>query len=82
VPYALCACLFLAASALSASIKTQRRTPSKPLLTASSIFSGIHYIRARKNILGTISLDLFVVLLGGATAQLPAYARDLLHTAP
>jgi MFS family permease len=44
--------------------------------------SGIHYIRERRNILGAISLDLFVVLLGGATALLPAYARDILHTGP
>ncbi len=49
---------------------------------ASSIFSGIHYIREQKNILGAISLDLFVVLLGGATALLPAFARDILHTGP
>ena len=50
--------------------------------TASSIFSGIHHIRGHKNILGAISLDLFAVLLGGATALLPAYARDILHTGP
>ena len=82
VPYVVCACLFIAASALSASIKPKGRTPGKPSLTANSVFSGIHYIRARKNILGAISLDLFAVLLGGATALLPAYARDLLHTGP
>jgi len=82
VPYALCACLFATASFLSASIQTRRRVPGKAPVTARSIFSGIHFIRERKNILGAISLDLFVVLLGGATALLPAYARDLLHTGP
>ena len=51
-------------------------------VTGQSILAGIHYIRERKNILGAISLDLFVVLLGGATALLPAYARDILHTGP
>jgi MFS family permease len=80
VPYGLCALLFVSASALSATIHTTRQAPSKAPVTATSIFSGIHYIRERKNILGAISLDLFVVLLGGATALLPAYARDLLHT--
>ena len=54
----------------------------KTVVSASSIFSGIHYIRDHKNILGAISLDLFAVLLGGATALLPAYAHDILHTGP
>ncbi|RXH56594.1 MFS transporter [Granulicella sibirica] len=82
VPYALCACLFGTASVLSSTIRTKRRASGKGPVTANSLFSGIHYIRARKNILGAISLDLFVVLLGGATALLPAYARDILHTGP
>ena len=82
VPYMLCACLFGLASLLSSTIVLKRRTAGKGPVTAKSIFSGIHYIRARKNILGAISLDLFVVLLGGATALLPAYARDILHTGP
>src|ERR1700759_3007072 len=79
VPYGLCACLFATASVLSSTIIAKRRTAAKAPVTAKSIFSGIHYIRERRNILGAISLDLFVVLLGGATALLPAYARDILH---
>jgi MFS family permease len=82
VPYGLCAGLFAAASVLSSTIVVKRRTAGRAPVTAKSIFSGIHYIRARRNILGAISLDLFVVLLGGATALLPAYARDILHTGP
>jgi MFS family permease len=82
VPYGLCACLFATAAVLSSTIVPKRRTASKAPVTAKSIFSGIHYIRERRNILGAISLDLFVVLLGGATALLPAYARDILHTGP
>ena len=82
VPYTLCACLFAAASLLSSLLRTKRPTPQKVPVTASSFFSGIHYIRVRKNILGAISLDLLVVLLGGATALLPAYSRDILHTGP
>ncbi|HVC18257.1 MAG TPA: hypothetical protein VNE18_13240, partial [Rhodanobacter sp.] len=38
--------------------------------------------RARKDVLGVISLDLFAVLLGGATALLPIFAKDILHTGP
>jgi MFS family permease len=82
VPYGMCACLYGTAATLSSTILLKRRTASKGPVTAKSLFSGIHYIRERKNILGAISLDLFAVLLGGATALLPAYARDILHTGP
>jgi MFS family permease len=82
VPYALCACLYWTAAVLSSTVVAKRRFGEKETTRVSSIFSGIHYIRERKNILGAISLDLFAVLLGGATALLPAYARDILHTGP
>ena len=74
VPYGLCACLFATASVLTSTIVPKRRMAGKAPVTAKSIFSGIHYIRERRNILGAISLDLFVVLLGGATALLPGSA--------
>ena len=45
-----------------------------------SVFAGIRYIRSHPTVLGAISLDLFAVLLGGATALLPVYARDILST--
>ena len=48
----------------------------------ASLVAGIGFIRSRPAILGAISLDLFAVLLGGATALLPIYARDILHTGP
>lgn len=48
----------------------------------SALLAGIHFIRSRPEILGAISLDLFAVLLGGATALLPIYARDILHVGP
>jgi MFS family permease len=50
--------------------------------TLKSVFDGIAYIRSKPDILGAISLDLFSVLLGGATALLPIYARDILFTGP
>ena len=43
------------------------------------VFEGFHYIRRNNLILGAISLDLFAVLLGGAVALLPVYAREILH---
>ena len=51
-------------------------------VTFSSLFDGLRYIRKEKVVLGAISLDLFAVLLGGAVALLPAYARDILHLGP
>jgi MFS family permease len=47
-----------------------------------SLFAGVGFVRHNPTILGIISLDLFAVLLGGATALLPIYARDILHTGP
>ena len=43
------------------------------------MIEGLAYVRDNKIVLGAISLDLFAVLLGGATAMLPVYARDILH---
>lgn len=48
----------------------------------SGFLDGIRFVRGRPEILGSISLDLFAVLLGGATALLPIYARDILHAGP
>jgi MFS family permease len=48
----------------------------------TEIFAGFKFVWSRPAILGTISLDLFAVLLGGATALLPIYARDILQTGP
>jgi MFS family permease len=46
------------------------------------MMDGLHYVFQNKIVLGAISLDLFAVLLGGATAMLPIYARDILHVGP
>lgn len=58
---------------------TVRRTEEVGVRT---VLAGLHYIRKHKIILGSISLDLFAVLLGGAVALLPVYAREILHTGP
>jgi MFS family permease len=46
------------------------------------VFAGFDYVRSHPILLGAISLDLFAVLLGGVTALLPIYARDILHAGP
>ncbi|GGC95572.1 MFS transporter [Aquisalinus flavus] len=51
-------------------------------VTISSLFDGLRFIRKEKVVLGAITLDLFAVLLGGAVALLPVYARDILHMGP
>ncbi len=50
--------------------------------TARTLLAGVRYVRDNQVILGAIALDLFAVLLGGATALLPIYARDILHSGP
>jgi MFS family permease len=78
-PYATAAALALAGAGLTAMVRPQREERARPAATFSSVFSGIHFIRGHPVILGSISLDLFAVLLGGATALLPVFARDILH---
>jgi MFS family permease len=51
-------------------------------ITFSALFEGLHFIRREKIVLGAISLDLFAVLLGGAVALMPIYARDILQLGP
>jgi MFS family permease len=80
VPYAAASGLALAGTGFVAVIRQERKARAKEPATFASLFSGIHYIRAKPVILGSISLDLFAVLLGGATALLPVFARDILHT--
>lgn len=76
---ALCAVL---ASALNGAIMLDRPAEAREAPTFRSLFAGVGFVRRNPAILGTISLDLFTVLLGGVTALLPIYARDILHTGP
>jgi MFS family permease len=77
------ACAFSAvAGVVVAAIRIERMAPLRAPVTLKSVFSGLVFIRGKPLILGTLSLDLFGVLLGGATALLPIYARDILHTGP
>ena len=60
----------------------QQREEGKEETTLGSLFAGFRFIRREKLVLGAISLDLFAVLLGGAVALLPVYARDILEVGP
>lgn len=74
--------LYLVAAVFIGLIRIKHVSAKHEPVNVSSLFAGISYIRSRKEILGAISLDLFAVLLGGATALLPVYARDILRTGP
>lgn len=82
IVYALCVALLAIAVAFLARIRPLRtaRPPAEPALR--SVLDGLAFIWGRKPVLGAISLDLFAVLMGGATALLPIYAKDVLATGP
>jgi MFS family permease len=80
--YSLCCALFITGSACMVFVRTGRVASKREPLTARTLFAGFGYIRSNPIILGAISLDLFAVLLGGAMALLPAFARDVYGTGP
>jgi MFS family permease len=82
LPYALLAAFGLIAALLNGAIRLDRRPAGEEPPSLDTLFAGVTFVRRNPAILGTISLDLFAVLLGGATALLPIYARDILHTGP
>jgi len=79
--YLCCAALLIWAGVLALRLQYAHR-PAALATTWSSVLAGVHFVWTRKVILGASSLDLFAVLLGGATALLPIYARDLLQVGP
>jgi MFS family permease len=82
IVYATCAALYLVGVILIARIRIHHVPPPPEPTTLASLFGGISFIRSRPIMLGAISLDMVAVLLGGASALLPIYARDILHTGP
>ena len=79
LPYALSAGLFAFSAACLFTIGPLPRTALKPGSPFRQMADGLAYVRRNRLVLGAITLDLFAVLLGGATAMLPLYARDILH---
>lgn len=82
VVYAVTAGLYLLSLILVLTLRYEQALPPRTPPTLSSLFAGVDFIRKRPDVLGVISLDLFAVLLGGATALLPIFAHDVLHTGP
>jgi len=65
--------------ALLVMVKTHHKVVSPEKMSFASVAAGLKFVYKTKVVLGSITLDLFAVLLGGATALLPVYAKDILH---
>ena len=82
VVYVIAMLTAIGATVSSFRIKPEVKARPREAISLRTVFAGLHYIWNKKLILGAISLDLFAVLLGGAVALLPVYAREILHTGP
>jgi MFS family permease len=80
--YGTAAALFVLAAVVVGLVPGDRTARSREPVPLESFFSGMVFIRTQRILLGVLSLDLFAVLLGGVTALLPIYARDILGTGP
>jgi MFS family permease len=81
-PYLATLALLLVSGGLLANLKPPKQAPVTEARTLGLIIEGLKFVWANKIVLGAISLDLIVVLLAGATALLPVFARDILHAGP
>jgi len=82
VVYLTCCALSLAATLLVLSVRVEQATARREPFSMTVLFAGVGYIRNNPIVLGALSLDLFAVLLGGATALLPIFARDVFAVGP
>ena len=80
--YASCAALFAAGSVLVFLVRYVHVSAPHAPVTLDTLLAGVRFIWERKPVLGAVSLDLFAVLLGGAVALLPMFAKDILHVGP
>jgi len=76
------ALLFLVAAVAVTLIRLRAEKVPRPKIDWPTLIAGLTFIRGKPVLFGAISLDLFGVLLGGATALLPIYASDILHIGP
>jgi MFS family permease len=85
--YAIAVAVSILSTILTLRIHPRTASPEKDLaekepISLRTVLAGFRFIGEKKLILGSISLDMFAVLLGGAVALLPVYARTILHTGP
>jgi MFS family permease len=77
--FAATLCLYVASAALLLTIRRPTRPVVQPGSRLALVKEGLVYVWTHRIVFGAISLDLAAVILGGATALLPAFARDVLH---
>ncbi len=82
IVYTLNATASLVCLLLISLVRRQKRAGAREPMTLNNLITGFKFVFASRIILGTITLDLFAVLLGGATALLPVYSKDVLHAGP
>ncbi len=80
--YAVAGVGVLASAVMVLFIRSGQRIAARGRVTLEVLLSGLVFLRARPALLGAVSLDMVAVLLGGATALLPIFARDILQTGP
>jgi len=80
--YASCTALFLLSCAMVLGVRYEHVARIAGAATLDTLLAGVRFVRQREVVLGAISLDLFAVLLGGASALLPMFAKDVLHVGP
>jgi len=80
--YGAAACMYVAAFTFVLMMHVRTGRMEKKNVSVETLLAGFRYVWQEKMILGSISLDLFAVLLGGAVALLPVYAEDILHIGP
>jgi MFS family permease len=82
VVYGACTALYVVSFALVAALRVRTGRLETQAASLRTVLAGIAYVWQKKALLGSISLDLFAVLLGGAVALLPIFAKDILHAGP
>jgi MFS family permease len=80
--YMVAAALLVAAFVLMRATHSAPQVQNRTAATWHTVLEGLRFVWSRPIVLGAMSLDLFAVLFGGATALLPAYAHDVLHAGP
>jgi MFS family permease len=82
IAYGTCAAIFVVSMACALAIHKVHVKKAKEPVSLATIFAGFSFLARQPVVLGAISLDLFAVVLGGVTALLPIYAKDILQTGP
>ena len=80
--YIVCTVLFLGAALACLWVRYERQPVPHEPVSAQTLLAGVRYVWGHPVLLGAVSLDLFAVLLGGATALLPIFAKEILHVGP